>query len=367
MASALKNLYSPAFYNTLSTHLGKVLPGFNKAEFIKQIHAPGFDDKELKERMRHTVLVFHNFMPPNYKQAVGIIKKLITQLKANNIGQDSLTYMFLPDYIEVFGLDDFDTSVDAIEYITQFTSCEFAVRPFLIKYPEPMLAQMQVWATHPNHSVRRLASEGSRPRLPWAMAVPALKKDPTPVLPILELLKADASEYVRRSVANNLNDIAKSHPDIVLEIAKRWSGLSKQTDAIIKHGSRTLLKQGHADILQHFGLNSAGINLSGFKILTPTVSIGQSLEFTFNVANTNAGAQTVRLEYAIYYKLKSGQHAKKVFKISERTYEPGQATAITRKQKFTPITTRVFYPGLHKVSVIINGKEHDKAEFELLA
>ncbi|MGY0037975.1 DNA alkylation repair protein [Pedobacter sp. NJ-S-72] len=133
--------------------------------------------------------------------------------------------------------------------ITQFISCEFAVRPFLAKYGGQMMIRMEKWSLHESHKVRRLASEGSRSRLPWAMAVPGLKKDPSPILPILENLKNDPSEWVRKSVANNLNDISKDHPEIVIAIANRWKGLSKETDAIIKHGCRSLLKQGHAKIL----------------------------------------------------------------------------------------------------------------------
>ena len=226
-------------------------------------------------------------MPADFKKDIALIKNLITLLRKKGIGEDGLAYMFLPDYIEVYGIDDYETSVDALEFTTQFVSCEFAVRPFLIKYHEPMVAQMLAWSKHENHKVRRLASEGSRPRLPWAMAVPVLKKDISPILPILENLKADPSEYVRRSVANNLNDIAKDFPEVVLAIAARWTGISKETDAIIKHGSRTLLKQGHTEILAHYGLHTKGIELSNFKVLTPQISIGDSVEFVFTVSNTN--------------------------------------------------------------------------------
>jgi 3-methyladenine DNA glycosylase AlkC len=226
---------------------------------------------------------------------------------------------------------------------------------------------MLAWSEHENHKVRRLASEGSRPRLPWAMAVPALKKDVTLILPILENLKNDPSEFVRRSVANNLNDIAKDFPEVVLDIATRWTGISKETDAIIKHGSRTLLKQGHTEILAHYGLHTKGIELSNFKVLTPKISIGDSVEFVFTVANTNAIEQKIRLEYAIFYPMKNGKFSKKVYKISERIFAPKETSTINRKQKFILITTRVFYPGLHKITLIVNGEEKAEGEFELMA
>ncbi len=226
-----------------------------------------------------------------------------------------------------------------------------------------MIRTMTGWSKHESYKVRRLASEGSRPRLPWAMAIPALKKDPSPVLPLLENLKNDPSEWVRRSVANNINDIAKDHPDVVIALAARWRGGSKETDAIIKHGCRTLLKQGHAEILEQYGLKSENIVLKDFKILTPEVKIGEGLEFTFSISNQNPSAQTVRLEYAVYYKKSKGHLAKKVFKISEKIYQPYAVANIHRRQSFKLITTRVFYPGDHQLSVIINGEEKEALDF----
>ncbi|WP_316804851.1 DNA alkylation repair protein [Pedobacter nototheniae] len=367
MSSLLKDLYSPAFYERLSNVLTTTVPGFSKTKFIEEIFTPDFEAKELKERMKHTSKVLHQFLPEDYPKTIGLIKRTIDQLRIKGIGEDGLAYMFLPDYIETYGIDDFSNSVEALEFITQFVSCEFAVRPFILKYGGNMINEMQKWSLHENHKVRRLATEGCRPRLPWAMGIPDLKKNPAGILPILENLKNDSSEWVRRSVANNLNDIAKDHPQTVLEIAQRWSGISKETDAIVKHGCRTLLKQGHVDILKHYGLSDEGILLSDFKLLTAEVKIGESLEFSFSVANTKQTEQKVRLEYAVYYKKLNGENTKKVFKISERVYPANSKTAVSRKQKFVLITTRRFHLGTHQISVIINGAEKDKLNFELLA
>lgn len=367
MASPLKDLYSPAFYDRLTKALAVTIPDFDKRKFVKEIFSPDFESKELKERMKHTSKVLHNFLPADYTQSIELIKKTIAQLRIQGIGEDGLAFMFLPDYIETYGINHFETSVEALEFVTQFVSCEFAVRPFILKYGNEMILRMQQWSLHESHKVRRLASEGSRPRLPWAMAIPFLKKDPTSILPILENLKTDPSEYVRRSVANSLNDIAKDHPKVVLEIAKKWSGLGNETDAIIKHGSRTLLKQGHADILKHYGLDDKGILLSDFKILTPEIKIGESLEFSFSILNENPVEQKVRLEYAIYYKKQNGQNTKKVYKISERIYPAGASVNVVRKQKFVLITTRKFHLGDHQISMIINGAEKEISSFELTA
>lgn len=366
MSSLLKDIYSPAFYNRFTGVVTEVIPGFDKKKFTQLIFADNWEEKELKDRMRHTSLVLHQFLPKGFDKAARAIDKMILQLTKKGFTENSLEFMFFPDYIEVFGLDHFATAVRSIESVTQFTSCEFAVRPFLLKYGKEMLAQMHQWSLHPNHKVRRLASEGSRPRLPWAMAIPYLKKDPSPILPLLENLKNDPSEWVRRSVANNLNDISKDHPQIVTGIAKKWKGISKETDAIIKHGSRTLLKQGHPDILQYYGLsNSTDIEVKKATILTPSVKIGKDLVFAFTLHNNSGKPQTVRLEYGLYYLRQNGQLSRKVFKISERVMQAGEKLEINRKQSFRLITTRTFYPGQQQLSIIINGQERKTMRFSL--
>jgi 3-methyladenine DNA glycosylase AlkC len=229
-----------------------------------------------------------------------------------------------------------------------------------------MLQQMYQWSLHENHHVRRLASEGSRPRLPWAIALTELKRNPKPILPLLENLKNDASEYVRRSVANNLNDIAKDNPDIVIQIAKQWKGKNKETEAIIKHGCRTLLKQGNSDILKFFGLtDNPKVELLNFKVETKAICVGENVEFSFSILNNDEKTQFIRLEYAIYYLRKNGQLSKKVFKISERLLNPSEIIKIRRRQSFKIITTRQFYIGQQKLSIIVNGKEREIDKFEI--
>lgn len=362
----LKDYYSPVFYQRLTDNLSKVIDIVDQSEFLERIYVPHFQQMELKQRMRHTTEVVHGYLPSAYPAAVEVLYELIGQLRKDHYGEDTLPMMFLPDYIERYGQDNYATSVKAIEFITQFITCEFAVRPFLQKYFDPMMEQMKAWSLHKNEKVRRLASEGSRPALPWGIAVPRLKKDPSPILPILENLKNDPSESVRRSVANSLNDISKKQPEIVLNIAARWSGTSRETDAIIKHACRSLLKSGHTGILAHYNLTSDHIDLTNFEIETPEVKIGDLLAFNFTVKNMSPEKQRIRLEYALYYKRLNGTLSKKVFKISEVEYAPGQIVAIRRRQSFRIITTRKFYAGQHFLSVILNGKESELKSFELV-
>jgi len=365
MSSLLKDLYSPVFYERFANTLTSVIPNFDSEAFVRKIFDSSFETKELKERMKHTSRVLHQFLPNDFAKAVEIIKDIITQLRQQSFTGASIEFMFFPDYIETYGLDDFESAVKAIEFVTQFTSCEFAVRPFILKYGDSMIKQMTAWSLHENYKVRRLASEGTRPRLPWAIALPQLKKDPGPILPLLENLKDDPSEWVRRSVANNLNDIAKDNPDVIIEIAKKWVGISKEVDAVVKHGCRTLLKQGHTEVLRFYGLQSEQVVVADFQVLTPLVRMGEQLSFSFLLRNGNQQKQVVRVEYAIYYKKKNGLLSKKVFKISERVYMEKEQATIRRNHSFKRITTRTFYVGLHKLSLIINGEEKLIKEFEL--
>ena len=274
--------------------------------------------------------------------------------------------MIFPDFIEQFGIDYFELSMEAIESITQLISCEFCIRPFILKYPGDTLERLLLWAKHDHPQVRRLASEGCRPRLPWAMALPFLKKDPGPILPILEALKNDPAETVRRSVANNFNDISKDNPDLVKEIFKHWIGETEYTDWIIKHGARMLLKSGDPDAMELFGYSkNHPFKLSEFTIINPQISIGDKLNFSFCIRNTANLESKLRLEYVIYYLLANGSYGRKVFKISERIIPALKLLPVNRKHSFRMISTRKFYPGTQKLSIVINGTESPTESFQL--
>lgn len=365
--AAIKDIYSKPFYEKLAVSLVKVIPEFDQNKFMTAILPSSFLTMEWKERMQHTTRTLHRFMPSNYVESVKLMEPMVAQLKKDGFGEQQLVFMFLPDYIATYGLEDLDHSVYALELLTQYISAEFAVRPFILKYHNEMLLQMLQWSTHQNYHVRRFASEGSRPRLPWGAAIPALKKDPTALFPILENLKKDPSEYVRRSVANNLNDITKDHPLTVIEIARKWKGISKETDAIIKHACRSLLKRGHPEILEFYGLDSTGLGVEDFKITTPQIKINESVEFEFTIQNNDTIDRYIRLEYTLYYLKNNGSLAGKVFKISEKSYPAKSSTLVKRRQSFKLITTRKFYLGQHQLSIVVNGAEKAIADFELIS
>ncbi len=378
MAEPFKNMYNKPFFDRFMKDLKLVIPDFDAREFVSQVMDEEWENKELKQRCRHITTVLKKFLPADYKEAIAKILELLDHVKSarpdfsriddKKFGLTLEYGAILDNYVEQYGLDDYGTSVKAIEKITQFTSCEFVVHPFIIRYPDKMMKQMLVWSKHEHWGVRRLASEGCRPRLPWAMALPDLKKDPAPILPILENLKNDPARFVRLSVANNLNDISKDNPQIVIDLVKRWKGESKEVDWIIKHGCRTLLKQGNPEVMKLFGFDCMGenIRIEDFQILTPVVKVGNSLEFSFNLLNGNHRKTKIRLEYGIYYQKANGTLAKKVHKISEKEYAGNSTTQITRRHSFRVVTTRKFHPGLHQVAVVINGNEFEKHDFELI-
>jgi len=377
MAEPFKNMFNEQFFARFSKEIKRVVNDFDEQKFVSQIMDNEWENRELMQRVRHITSVLKKFLPADYKDAIAKILELLNNVKDTQINFSvvddtkfglSLEYGgILSDFVGQYGLDDYQTSVKAIEEITQFTSCEFAVRPFIVKYPKEMMQQMLVWSKHEHWGVRRLSSEGCRPRLPWAMALPSLKENPAPIIPILENLKNDASRFVRLSVANNLNDITKDNPEIVIDLAKKWQGESENVDWILKHACRTLLKQGHTEAMKLFGLDAVkNISIEDFQILTPKVKVGNFLEFGFKLLNNSHQKAKIRLEYGIYYQKANGTLSKKVHKISEKEYAGNSTTQISRKHPFKVVTTRVLHLGLHQVSIIINGNEFEKYNFELI-
>jgi 3-methyladenine DNA glycosylase AlkC len=362
MSEPLKYMYNVPFFEGLCPVLKAVIPGFEERRFVYSVFDKEWPDLELKQRTTKITRALNDCLPAEYPAAAEMVVSIANLLRRKE-NKQSYPFIFLPEYIELYGLNHFSVSMKALEESTKLVSAEFAVRPFLRHYPQETLKHMVAWSKHQDASVRRLASEGCRPRLPWAMALPDFKKDPSPILPILENLKADPSEFVRRSVANNLNDIGKDHPEVTLRIAREWKGVSAETDWIIKHGCRSLLKRGHAAALNLHGFDpGAKASLKHFTI-SSKVRIGDALTFGFTFFNRERKSTRFRLEYAIDYQTRSGKISRKVFKISENTFEPYEPVTIRRKQSFKDLTTRKHFQGRHYLRILANGKELAGNEF----
>ncbi|WP_088067205.1 DNA alkylation repair protein [Gottfriedia luciferensis] len=361
MAEALKNIYNHDLILKIANEISKVYSDFNRDTFIEKIFDEKWEEKTLKERMRHITISLGETLPNHFEEAIEILTKIKGQFPEN-----SLSSIFFPDFVEVYGLESWERSMEALELFTQHSTSEFAVRPFIVLDQERMMAQMLKWSTSSNEHVRRLASEGCRPKLPWGMVLKNLKIDPTPILPILENLKEDESLYVRKSVANNLNDISKDHPNLVLELAKEWYGKNPHTNWIIKHACRTLLKKGNKEALTIFGFQSTeAITIANFQLYTDQIKIGEDLNFSFEILSSAPSPTKIRIEFVIDYVKSKGNRSKKIFKISENTIEKNKTLTYNKVHSFKDLSTRKHYPGQHSISLFINGLESGTKDFFL--
>jgi len=359
MPEPIKNMLSPAAIKEFAVAIKSVYDVFDVDGFCDAVVDSSYDNLELIARGRKIAKTLGDFLPAKYEDAIAVIDKVV------KVFQGFAAFSF-PEFVTIYGHADehWDVSVAALGRFTEHFSAEFAVRPFIIKDEHRMMAQMLEWSKSDNEHLRRLSSEGCRPALPWAMGLPKYKQDPTPILPILENLKADESLYVRKSVANNLNDISKTHTKLVIEIAKRWYGNNAKTDWIIKHGLRTLLKKSNTDALEIFGLGNAdAVEVTDFIISDASVAWGGEVTFSFTIT---AKADTkARLEYGIDYMKANGKQARKVFQISEIPLKENQTKNYTRKHSLADHSTRKHYTGTHSVTLIVNGQERGTLEFTL--
>jgi 3-methyladenine DNA glycosylase AlkC len=367
MAEPLKNIYNDVFFAELETALQKAIPEIDTRKFIAAVKNPAWPGLELKQRMRQLSTTLHDHLTGSYKSKLPRLLKLVAALPTHSkVSYTGLAYMYLPDFIAQYGLQEMELSLKAMEKINRITSCEFAIRPFLLADEKRVMKQMLAWSRHPHQNIRRFASEGCRPRLPWGTAIPSLKKDPSSILPILENLKEDTAVYVQKSVANNLNDISKDHQDLVVSLAKKWMGKSAVTDWIIKHGCRGLLKGGHPEVLNIFGTGGhikAAVN--HFSVSKSALFTGEDLVFEFGLQLKEKQAHQLRIEYAVYYQKANRSVSKKIFKIREGLYDPGKVYTFRKKHSFKDLTTRKHYPGQHAIAIIVNGNELGKTEFKL--
>lgn len=362
----LKYGYDRDYVGRLASSLHQAWAPLDESKFQSEVFTKDWKDLELKGRLLRIADVMDRLLPVDFADALKIVDQVVDQF-------DSYLAMFIPAFVEVRGMrspaQEWTLSLSALARYTPFSSSEFAVRPFIVHDQESMLQQMLVWTKDPNEHVRRLASEGCRPRLPWAMALPTLKKDPGPIIPILESLRSDDSEYVRRSVANNLNDISKDHPVLVYDLAKTWLAEAPQNtdrERLVKHACRTMLKAGDPNVLQLFGFRDPqAIKVEQLKLDHDSLRIGEKLEFKFRVSGEPSLGK-LRVEYMVYYQKKNGQQRGKIFQLSE--FESQDSTRpFSRKHAFKNLSTRIHHPGIHAISVVVNGVEKARAEFDLKA
>jgi 3-methyladenine DNA glycosylase AlkC len=356
---ALKNLFNEEFVRNFASSLKKNSTFFDEELYLCLV-LKELENLELKQRMRLISSKIQDCLQGDYKENIEILKLVKKDFLEETT---SLQAMILSDFVEVYGLDEFDISMQALEVFTIDSSSEFAVRPFILKDEQKAISYFYKWAKSSDEHIRRLASEGCRPRLPWGISLPSFKKDPKLILPILNELKNDESLYVRRSVANNLNDISKDNPSLVISFIKENIGFTKECDLMLKHAARTLLKEGDIHVLELFGYKKIeGLILSNFKI-DSQVYIGEYLNFSFELKNkTSLGL--LRLEYEIDFQMANNKRSKKIYMISQSDVKSDKKI-INKKHSFKLITTRKYYLGIHFITLITNGTKIGTKEFIL--
>ena len=374
MAAPFKDWFNRALIEDMAGHLLRRWPGFNAPGFCAAA-SKNLKALELKQRAGQIAGALADHLPPDVPRALAILIASLRPLDQagqpiadRSAGLAGWAIWPMGEYVALRGLDHVDDSLVALRALTIRSTAEFAIRPFLVRHPRKTFAALKTWAKDPNEHVRRLVSEGSRPRLPWGLRLKSLVADPSPILPLLEALKDDPSEYVRRSVANSLNDIAKDHPDLIASLAARWlSGASPERARLVRHACRSLVKAGHRKTLAALGYAARPkIKLKNFTVTTPRVRFGDAAVFAVELRNTGRTSQKIVLDYVIHHRKKNGGTSPKVFKWKALTLKPGEVLCLRRRHAVRPITTRVYYPGRHRIEIVINGATCAGGDFDLV-
>ncbi|MBV4468076.1 DNA alkylation repair protein [Pseudomonas siliginis] len=359
-APALKEIFNAERLQHIAVEMSAVYPAFKAKAFLK--HAQdGLAELSVMQRVARVAESLHAVLPLDYEDSLQVLFELAPRLNSGFVS------MCLPHYVASYGGHAFDTSMDALKYFTTFGSSEFAIRYFLRSDLERSLERMHDWTREENHHVRRLASEGSRPRLPWSFRLEAVQADPQLAAGILDRLKADESLYVRKSVANHLNDVTKVHPEWVLDTIEGWSLDNKHTAWIAKHALRSLIKQGDVRALTVIGAGAkAEVELLDVRVEPAVVRLGEAITLSFMVKSMVAHEQRLVIDYAIEYVKANGGVSRKVFKLKTLGLAGFGTEVVRRNQVIKDFTTRKHFAGRHGVQVMFNGEVLGSAAFEVL-
>jgi len=330
----------------------------------------GLLDLELKERVRHVIDALHNHLPDDAATAVDVVRRAALGLFDGGKPVEGWGNWPLIDFVGDKAADDvdaFDDGLEALRQMTHLWSAEFAIRPFYIADVERTLTTVAGWLDDDDEHVRRLVSEGCRPRLPWGMQLKAFRDDPQPVLALLERLKDDDAEYVRRSVANSLGDIAKDHADLVVEVCERWlQDASAERRWMVKHALRTQVKAGHAGALRVLGFRpDVDVVVEDLEVTPLDAKVGGALDIRFRLRSTSSRAEALAVDYEVHHVKANGSRSPKVFKLKTLDLDAGKSTKVRKKHSLKPVTTRTYYPGTHAIAIVVNGAVHARVDFEL--
>ncbi|MEX1123545.1 MAG: DNA alkylation repair protein [Balneolales bacterium] len=359
MAEPLKNHFGQNIPRIIAEKIATVYPGFDTESFI--IHTlDGYEPLNLMDRGRKIAHSLHQYLPDDYQEAITIlIDSLDVKTKTQQVPGPIASFLFLPHtfFVALYGLSHFEASMRAQYMLTQRFTAEYSIRPFLEQYTHSTLERLTEWTSDPSIHVRRLVSEGTRPRLPWAPRLQQFRKNPRPVLELLEQLKDDSSEYVRRSVANNLNDIGKDHPKLLFGTVSQWmKDATEDRQKLIRHALRSAVKRGDPAALSLLGFGDpVKAMLEDIQITPHCPEIGGSVQIAFTVKSTHSLLQRVMVDFCIHYVKADGRTSVKVFKLKEINLAPNGRVQLSKKVSLAEMTTRKHYPGKHKVEALLNG------------
>ncbi|MFT5506651.1 MAG: 3-methyladenine DNA glycosylase AlkC [Gammaproteobacteria bacterium] len=359
MAEALKESFKINIVASLARRISIYYPVFDSESFVEQVDV-GFERLELMDRGRQVSRVLKTHLPVDYATAIKLLVATMDPppVEFESAGMSVFRYLPISFFIADYGLNHFDDSMLAQYELTQRFTAEFSIRPFLLRYPDETLARLKQWINDPNEQVRRLVSEGTRPRLPWACRLRPFQKDPFPVLELLESLKDDESLYVRRSVANNLNDIGKDHPDILVETASRWlKNASHNRKWLVKHALRSAVKRGEMGALQVLGFgNSPRIKIKYFNYSPTNPVIGDKLRLELTLTSMDKCDQSLMIDIRAHFIKKNGKASPKVFKLKAVELSAGQSVQLSHSINLKNLSTRKHYPGTHQLDLLVNGQ-----------
>ena len=362
-------LFNPATVEYLAGLLAAADPAFPHERFVAEVLAP-FPSLELKERIAHIAAVLEKYLPGDFPAAADLIERALPPpLDPTRTDDDFGRFIFAPfgEYVVSQGLEKhFSRSMRTLEALTQRFSMEFAIRPFLNRWPDETLEILAGWTGHPHYHVRRLVSEGTRPRLPWSGRI-AIGADRT--LPLLDRLYPDRARFVTRSVANHLNDIAKTDPDLAVSTVGRWMAEGRQAPDemawIARHALRTLVKDGHEPALSLLGYSrQAGVRVMALALEAASVPIGGVLAFSVEL-RAEADTRAV-VDYRLDYARSNGKRGQKIFKLKAVELTGGETVTLAKRRLLKgDATTFTLYPGLHLLAIQVNGVIAAEASFDV--
>lgn len=364
LAEPLKNSFGLDIPERIAAMIEEVHPHFPSAEFVA-FAQEGYEELELTPRARRITEALARYLPPDPKEAIGVLVASLGPKIERLEGMAPFVYLPHVFFVAEYGLGCLEESLRAQYELTQRFTAEFSIRAFIERHPEETMARLAEWASDPSMHVRRLVSEGTRPRLPWAPRLRRFQEDPRPVIDLLELLKDDPEEFVRRSVANNLNDIAKDHPELVVEVGRRWlEDASEERRRLVVHGLRTLVKQGHADALSLLGYRSdSPVTVDELTVTPQQAKIGEKVTIDASVRNGTGDIELVLVDLRLHFVKANGSTAPKVFKGATFELAPGQVGRMRKTVSLAQHSTRTHYPGQHRVEALVNGDLKARASF----